>query len=85
MIGFPKQLSQLKLIETELSGFVCATDERKKESVDIEESWRKLIVDSQSDHAALSHALPIRSGFDSIIFLETPEEHCLKRAEEKGD
>jgi len=44
LIGYPKQLSQVKLLEQELTDFVAKIDQQKSERVEIRESWSKLMV-----------------------------------------
>lgn len=82
LIGYPKQLSQIKLLEQELTGFVSKIDQPKSERAEIRESWRKVVLDDRDscDSTAPSQQT-VCSGFDSILFLETPESECLRRTE----
>ena len=82
MIGYPQQLSQAKLLEQEMTGYVSKMDQPKLESIEIKESWRKLItdnLDNTMDSTSVSQT--VQSGFDSFMFLETPESECIKRTE----
>lgn len=83
LIGYPQQLSQAKLLEQELTGFVSKADQIKSENVEISESWKKIVLDSLDNTAASSNLnqQTVNSGFDSFVFLETPEAECIKRAE----
>lgn len=85
LTGFPRQLSQLKRFEQELSGFVSESE--KSERVEIKESWQKLVVDQfdASTETSLCNKPPQQSGLDALVFVETPEEECLKRAEARDE
>jgi hypothetical protein len=80
LIGYPKQLSQVKLLEQELTDFVAKIDQQKSERVEIRESWSKLMVGERDTDLNLMKQQTVQSGFDSIFFVETPSNECLKRA-----
>lgn len=82
LIGYPKQLSQIKLLEQELTGFVSKIDQPKSERIEIQESWNKLVLDDKDNcEKTAPTQQTVASGFDSVIFLETPESECLRRCE----
>lgn len=81
MIGYPCQLSQAKLLEESLTGYQSKLDLPKPETVEIRESWRKIVLDDLENVEAAAEHTAVQSGFDSYIFLETPDEECLRRTE----
>lgn len=68
-----------------MSGFSASIDQEKSERTEIKESWNKLTLDSKSTQVKLPGYETVASGFDSIIFVETPEQECLRRATGKED
>jgi len=65
-----------------MTGFVSKIDQQKSEQSEIRESWRKVIVDdSESTHDTTPAQQTVASGFDSFVFLETPEVECIRRTE----
>lgn len=56
-----------------MSGFSASIDQEKSERTEIKESWNKLLLDSKSTQVRLPGQETVASGFDSIIFVETPE------------
>lgn len=56
-----------------MSGFSASIDQEKSECTEIKESWNKLTLDSKSTQVKLPGHETVASGFDSIIFVETPE------------
>jgi hypothetical protein len=65
-----------------LTGFVSKADSVKPESLEIRESWAKIVLDSVDDTADVSLSQQtVNSGFDAFMFLETPESECVKRTE----
>lgn len=56
-----------------MSGFSASIDQEKSEHTEIKESWNKLTLDSKSTQVRLPGQETVASGFDSIIFVETPE------------
>lgn len=68
-----------------MSGFSASIDQEKSERNEIKESWNKLTLDSKSTQVRLPGQETVGSGFDSIIFVETPEQECLRRATGKED
>ena len=61
------------MLEHEMTGFSASLDEEKSERTEIKESWNKLTLDSKSTQVRLPSQETVTSGFDSIIFVETPE------------
>lgn len=68
-----------------MTGFTASIDQLKSERIEIRESWTKLTLDSKDTEVSLPSQQTVASGFDSVIFIETPESECLKRAEGKED
>lgn len=38
-----------------------------------------------STEASLYNKAPVQSGLDALVFVETPDEECLKRAEARDE
>lgn len=81
-------MSQAKLLEEALTGYQSKLDLPKAEKEEIRESWSKVVLhdlenilnENEDDDFALPQRA-IQSGFDSYMFLETPDEECLRRTE----
>ena len=71
LIGFPRTLTQMKLLEQSLSGYESKCDQPKPRQQQFQDAWAKISVpcdlvapgyDGQINVAA--------SGFDGVIFME---------------
>ena len=77
LVDFPSTLSQAKLLEEALSGYVCYEDREV-------EAKHKLL--SESEVLAKPTPIPepqkelIPSGLDAVLWLKTPKEECIRRA-----
>ena len=81
MIDFPRSLSQMKLLETSLSGFESKADLAKDDLQSKFEAWAQVatppfLVDERED--GIQHAKA--SGLDGVIILDTPETECTRRS-----
>ena len=74
----------MKLLETGLSGYESKADLPKSESQAKFEAWAKVatppcLVDAE--HTGDLKAL--ESGFDGVIILETPDDECTRRSQNR--
>ena len=77
LLDFPKTLTQMKLLESSLSDFESKADIPKEDSQIVYEAWSKIVSPASiGDDLILGETRVIPSGFDGIIFLDTPSEEC---------
>ena len=84
LVDFPRNLNQMKLLETSLSTYESKAD-LPKESKQLKfEAWSKVatppcLVDEKYD----GRQAAIQSGLDGVIILNTPNAECSRRAQSR--
>ena len=81
LLDFPRNLTQMKLLETSLSGYESKADLPKEVNLQKYEAWSQIatppsLVDENATGAFEAHS----SGLDGVLILETPQEECTRRA-----
>ena len=84
VVDFPRNLSQLKLLETSLSGYETKVELPKDTEKAKYEAWTRVaypprLVDPTYDGTIL----PEKSGLDGIVILKTPFAECQRRAQNR--
>jgi len=70
LLDFPRTLTQAKLLEKGLSGYVSNADSVKDEQKDTFESWSKVITPSEVVPVDFDEQIKAqKSGFDGILFM----------------
>ena len=74
MLDFPRNLTQMKMLETSLSGFESKADQAKDQVMQKYEAWAQIatpptLIDESATGSFEAHD----SGFDGVLILETPE------------
>ena len=81
LLDFPRNLTQMKLLETALSGYESKADLPKDENREKYEAWSKIATPSclvsEDDTGAFTAET---SGLDGVIILNTPSQECERRA-----
>ena len=81
LLDFPRNLTQMKMLETCLSGYVSKTDMPKNDLQQKFEAWSKLATPSEIvDEAVTGEVEAETSGLDGVVILNTPEPECARRA-----
>ena len=84
LVDFPRNLTQMKMLEAALSGYISSADLAKPESQLLYEAWSKVASPSclvpESTTGELS-ALP--SGFDGVLIMNTPNSECTRRSQNR--
>ena len=81
LVDFPRNLDQMKLLETCFSGYVAPTDLPKSTLKQKKEVWSKVVTpQSLVDSSVTGEVNALPSGFDGVIILDAPDEECKRRA-----
>ena len=81
LLDFPRNLTQMKMLETSLSGFESKADQVKDQAMQKYEAWAQIATPpTLIDEAATGNFEAHDSGFDGVLILETPEQECTRRA-----
>lgn len=74
LLDFPRNLTQMKMLETSLSGFESKADQVKDQAMQKYEAWAQIATPpTLIDEAATGCFEAHDSGFDGVLILETPE------------
>ena len=81
LIDFPRNLTQMKLLETCLSGYESMADLPKDDNQAKFEAWAKVATPpcliNESQTGAFN---ALNSGLDGVIILTTPDNECTRRS-----
>ena len=81
LVDFPRNLTQMKLLETSLSGYESKVDLPKLTAQQQFEAWAKVATPPCIVAEEFKGAFnAVASGLDGVLILETPEEECSRRA-----
>ena len=81
LLDFPKNLTQMKLLESQLSGFESKIDVPKSDETIINEAWIKVASAASIDGKTIEgENRATQSGLDGVIILNTPLEECERRS-----
>ena len=81
LLNFPRNLTQMKLLETSLSGFELLADQPKSLGKMKYEAWAQVISPpSLIEESQIGQFDAHESGIDGVLILETPQEECNRRA-----
>ena len=84
LVDFPRNLTQMKLLETCLSGYESKADLPKDEAQARFEAWAKVATPScLIEESATGGFNAIKSGIDGVIILETPDVECTRRSQNR--
>ena len=81
LLDFPRNLTQMKMLETCLSGYVSKSDMPKNDLAQKFEAWSKLATPSEIVNETITGEVEAEtSGFDGVVILDTPEAECNRRS-----
>lgn len=81
LLDFPRNLTQMKMLETCLSGYESKADLTKEVNLQKYEAWSQIATPpSLVDENATGAFDADSSGLDGVLILETPQDECTRRA-----
>ena len=84
LIDFPRNLNQMKLLETSLSGYESKADLPKETKQSKFEAWAKIATPPCLANASTDGSqMAVQSGLDGVIILNTPEAECTRRSQNR--
>lgn len=82
LVDFPRNLTQMKLLESYLSGYESKADLPKNVAQEKYEVWTQVATPPcLIDEKATGEFNAEASGFDGVLILNTPDSECIKRSE----
>ena len=84
LVDFPRNLTQLKLLETSLTGYEMKADLPKDPERAHYEAWSRVTYPPRLVEPEFDGNIKVeQSGLDGIVILKTPFEECKRRAENR--